>query len=137
MPSRIVYEERFDDEQQAFSRAIQAGLVQGSHIIAADAKRQPTGYRIGSILATIKADPVRPRPKGKPGWETGASSDDHRLTWFERGTYQRRRAKLKRPRKPTASTRNRGVKPGFFLRRGLKAATPKIVAAIERQLRLI
>jgi len=127
--TRVIVEKRFTERRAEMERAIQRGLGRGAFLIAAAAREQLTKYRIQSILEKIRAAGVSRIPGGFRATVVGA---DFREIFFEKGTYKRRRAKLKQGRR--SSSQQRGVKAGHFLLRGLRAASPAVREEIRKEI---
>lgn len=130
--SRVILEERFRRHEAELRKAVVDGLAWGAQEAAREAKAVPTPYRIQGILGTIRATSVT---RTRNGWAVAIESGDWRHIFFEKGTFQRRRAKLAQPGRRRSTSTQRGVKPGHFLRKGHKAAFPRMLDRIERGLR--
>lgn len=130
--ARVIVHERFRQHEAGLRKAIADGLAYGAQEAAREAKAQPTDYRIQGILGTIRPTSVA---RTKRGWAVAIESGDWRHVFFERGTYQRRRSKLVQPGRRRSTSTQRGVKAGYFLRRGSNAAWPRTLAKIAEGLR--
>lgn len=129
----IQVDDRFDLFSASLERGIQRGLRQAALISAGASRRAPTRYRIGAILSAVRIDRVRRAVyKGRDGYEIAIAANDWRAILFEKGTYTRRRGKLKQPRR--SSRANKGVRAIRFLRIGLAAGNIRLVDEIRRAL---
>lgn len=116
------YERELEDAQK---RALKAG----AQATATAAAAVSTGYRIQAIMSNT--DVSNPQPSRR-GFAVRVRWPDFRALWFEKGTLQRRRTKLKEStvkRRATASGQARlahvgeseGVKAVRFMQKGLRA----------------
>lgn len=129
MPPRVIVSKRFGQYHHELERAVDRALGRSAGVAKAAAKSKPTSYNIGAILDEIEVEEAKDY---KGGREVHLVAKDWRSTFFELGTYKRRRRKLKQPRRST-STR-KGVKPGYFLSRGLRAGKAVLLRELEFQI---
>jgi hypothetical protein len=92
----------------------------------------PAGYRIQGITAAVVRSGVERTEKGAGAW---LIARDWRSLFFELGTYQRRRRKLKQPR--SSSRANQGVWPAYFLSRAATWARKELPVRIAEEIELI
>jgi hypothetical protein len=123
----VVISNRFD----AFDRSIEQGIRKGLENAAGVGARQSRstntkGYRIDAIVSS--ADVGRPQ-QGRKGLEISIVWKDFRAIFFEKGTYQSRRGKLKRER--TSTSTNRGVKAVRFMVAARKAGAERLLEEIH------
>jgi hypothetical protein len=123
----VVTSNRFDSFSRSLENAVEKGLQEGAKVGEAAARAAPTkGYRIDGIVGS--ADVGRP-VRGSKGLEITIVWRDFRAIFFEKGTYQSRRGKLKRERKSTSQ--NRGVKPVRFMLAARKAGADALLDKIR------
>lgn len=127
--AKVIVTKRFRGYALEVDRRCDRALGKAAAAGVAAARATPTRYNIGEILNSIVATPARER---KGGREVSIVAGDWRATMFELGTYTRRRRKLKQPRR--TSRPNKGVRAGYFLNRGVKAARPLLLSLLGREI---
>lgn len=123
--------ERFAQHERAMQTAIARGLAEGANEAAKAARAVPTRYRIQAILGSIQPTSVTRTARG---YAVAIQAGDFREVFFEAGTYKSRRRKLKQPGRRRSTSDQRGVKAGYFIRKGHAAGWPKALAAIAREM---
>lgn len=126
----MVVEERFRQHQRSLEAAVVRGLSRGAQEAAKEARAVPTSYRIQGILGSIQPTSVASTTRG---YAVAIVAGDWRHPFFERGTYQGRKLKLKQARRSTSG--QRGVRAGYFLRRGANKAWPGTLEHIADEMR--
>jgi hypothetical protein len=126
----VVTSNRFDAFDRSIERGIRKGLENAAGVGSAKAQGVNTkGYRIGGIVGSVESGRVQ---AGRKGLEISLVWRDFRAIFFEKGTYQSRRGKLKRERTSTSS--NRGVKPVRFMLAARKAGAEHLLDEIQREI---
>lgn len=126
-PSRIVLDEHFEAYALQLHAATRRAVAEAG-AIALEATRQVSSeYRIQAIVDAVELSGVEETSKGAGIW---IIARDWRSLFFEKGTYTRRKGKLKQPRRSTRA--NIGVKAQFFLRHGARAGQAALLPALER-----
>lgn len=127
----MVVEERFRQHQRSLEAAVVRGLSRGAQEAAKEARAVPTSYRIQGILGSIQPTSVASTTRG---YAVAIVAGDWRHVFFERGTRGSRKLKLKQPGRQRDAS-GKGVKPGYFLRKGANKAWPRTLGYIADEMR--
>jgi hypothetical protein len=137
MPSaKVIVTDDFPKLMRGYERGVKRALGHAAAVTIASARSQPVEYQIGPILNTIKATPAHTTRKG---WRIIVYAADYKAIFYERGTYSRRRGKLKRARtakaEAIAARRGSGVKAQHFLARAAKAGRLALIRFVSSEFR--
>lgn len=128
--SKIIIDDRWHRYEQELERATVRSLAEAAGIGVAAARGKPSRYRIDQIKNTIR---VLPPIRIPGGWMVTLSWPDFRARFFEKGTYQHRRGKLRRPRRSDRA--NQGVTAQHFASTARRLARLALIERLNRNLR--
>lgn len=135
--------DKFDLFDTQVRRAAERALGRAAGAGMAVARAKETRVKTGALKGGIIVEPVRRTGGGQ--LTVAIAGGDYKTIWHELGTNSRRRRKvakstLRRRASSTGQARqakvagNKGVKPLYFLRAGLKVASLRLLPELERSM---